>query len=128
MYDRALILGQISEVEEAIRRIERRFQGIASAGDFVADDAGLDRLDGIAMMLIAIGENIKKIDKTTHGKLLERFPEIHWPGVKGTRDILAHDYFGIDHEEIYNICVNDLRPLKQAMTKMREEMPNGPAS
>ena len=77
MYDRALILGQISEVEEAIRRIERRFQGIASAGDFVADDAGLDRLDGIAMMLIAIGENIKKIDKTTHGKLLELFPEIH---------------------------------------------------
>jgi len=128
MRDHSLVLDQISEVEEAIRRIERRFQGIASAEDFIADDAGVDRLDGIAMMLIAIGENIKKIDKTTDGKLLKRSPEIHWPGVKGTRDILAHDYFSIDHEEIYNICVNDLGPLKEAMAKMREEISDGPAS
>jgi uncharacterized protein with HEPN domain len=122
MYDRSLLLEQLDEVDEAIRRIERRFQGIASAADFIASDAGLDRLDGIAMMLIAIGENIKKIDKNTKGKVLERFPEIHWPGVKGTRDIIAHDYFGIDHEEIYNICVNDLLSLKQTMNRMREEI------
>ncbi len=82
MYDRFLLLGQIEEV----------------------------------------GENIKKIDKITQGKLLERFPAIHWPGVKGTRDVLAHDYFGIDHEEIYNICINDLIPLKQAVQRMREEV------
>jgi uncharacterized protein with HEPN domain len=95
MFDRSLVLEQIAGVEEAIRRIERRFQGITSADDFISSDEGLDRLDAIAMMLIAIGENIKKIDKTTKGKLLERFPEIHWPGVKGARDVLAHDYFGI---------------------------------
>lgn len=122
MRDRLLILAQIAQVEEAIRRIERRFQGIASAEDFVAGDEGLDRLDAIAMMLIAIGENIKNIDKTSDGKLLARFPEIHWPGVKGTRDILAHDYFSIDHEEVYNICVNDLEPLKRALRKMRDEV------
>ena len=121
MYDRSLVLEQISDLDEAVRRIERRFQGIASADDFTANDAGLDRLDAIAMMLIAIGENIKKIDKVTHGELLSRFPEVHWPGIKGTRDILAHDYFGIDHEEIYGICVNDLGPLKQALARMREE-------
>lgn len=74
------------------------------------------------MMLIAIGEKIKNIDKTTDGKLLVRFPEIHWPGVKGTRDILAHDYFSIDHEEVYNICVDDLEPLKRAMRKLRNEV------
>ena len=122
MYERFLLLGQIEEVEEAIRRIERRFQGISTAADFIASDGGLDRLDGIAMMLIAIGENNKKIVKITQGKLLERVPAIHWPGVKGTRDVLAHDYFGIDHEEIYNICINDLIPLKQAVQRMREEV------
>jgi uncharacterized protein with HEPN domain len=128
MYDRSLILEQLSDVEEAIRRIERRFQGVASADDFVADESGLDRLDGIAMMLIVIGESFKKIDKITKGKLLERFPEINWPGVKGTRDILAHDYSGIDHEEIYHICLNDLQPLKHAVIRMREELADGAAS
>jgi len=41
--------------------------------------------------------------------------------VKGVRDILAHDYFNIDAEEIYSICMNDLGPLKLALRKMREE-------
>ncbi len=89
MYDHSLILEQIFDVEEAIRRIERRFQGIASPDDLVADETGLDRLDGIAMMLIVIGESFKKIDKITNGKFLERFPGINWPGVKGTREELA---------------------------------------
>jgi len=90
MFDRSLVLEQIAAAEEAIRRIERRFEVITAPDDFVSSDEGLDRLDAIAMMLIAIGESIKKIDKITRGKLLEGFPEIHWPGVKGTRDILAH--------------------------------------
>lgn len=120
MFDRSLVLEQIAGAEEAIRRIERRFQGITAPADFVASDEGFDRLDAIAMMLIAIGESIKKIDKITTGELLEKYPEIHWPGVKGTRDILAHDYFGIDQDEIYNICVNDLLPLKKVLQKMRE--------
>jgi uncharacterized protein with HEPN domain len=121
MYDRELVNDLIEQVEEAIRRIERRFEGIASATDFIANDEGLDRLDGIAMMLIAIGENVKKIDKFTNGDLFAQYPEIQWPGVKGTRDILAHDYFGIDHEEIYAICRSDLGPLKSVLRKIRDE-------
>lgn len=120
MFDRSLVLEQIAGAEEAIRRIERRFKGITAPDDFVSSDEGFDRLDAIAMMLIAIGESIKKIDKITTGELLKKYPEIHWPGVKGTRDILAHDYFGIDQDEIYNICVNDLLPLKKVLQKMRE--------
>ena len=123
MYDKALILEILDEINEAIRRIERRFSEINSPDDFIESDSGLDRLDAIAMMLISIGENIKRIDKITKGLLLPHYPEIHWPGVKGVRDILAHDYFNIDAEEIYNICVNDLEPLKLALRKMRVETP-----
>lgn len=93
MYDKTLVLGLLDEIEEAFRRIDRRFSMIPSPDDFLDSDDGLDRLDGIAMMLIAIGENIKKVDKITKGKLLEVHPEIQWPGVKGVRDVLAHDYF-----------------------------------
>lgn len=119
MSDWSLILDLIDGTEEAIRRIERRFQGVETPEDFISGDEGLDRLDAIAMMLIAIGENMKKIDKATGGELLGKFPEIHWTGVKGTRDILAHDYFGIDHEEIYNICSFEIAPLKDALQRMR---------
>jgi hypothetical protein len=56
MYNRSLLLELLLEIEEAIRRIERRFTNIDSPADFTRDDEGLDRLDGISMMLIAISE------------------------------------------------------------------------
>ncbi|MEM1293544.1 MAG: hypothetical protein AAGH67_18940 [Cyanobacteria bacterium P01_H01_bin.162] len=66
MYNRSLLLELLLEIEEAIRRIERRFTNIDSPADFTRDDAGLDRLDGISMMLIAISENIRRIEKTAN--------------------------------------------------------------
>ena len=54
MYNRSLLLELLLEIEEAIRRIERRFTDIQEAGDFTANDEGLDRLDGIGMMLMAL--------------------------------------------------------------------------
>ncbi|NER82038.1 MAG: hypothetical protein F6K42_21245 [Leptolyngbya sp. SIO1D8] len=42
-----------------INRIERRFVNIQSAEDFTLSHEGLDKLDGIAMMLIGMGESIK---------------------------------------------------------------------
>jgi hypothetical protein len=52
--------------------VERRCRGIGSADDFLRDDEGLDRLDGITMMLIAIGETVKKIERVAGAGLLER--------------------------------------------------------
>jgi uncharacterized protein with HEPN domain len=121
MSERSLLLELLLEVEEAIRRIERRFTGIQKADDFIANDDGLDRLDGISMMLIAISENIRRIDRITGDDLDNRYPEIPWSDVKGIRNILAHDYFDIDPEEVYKICANDLAILKQALAKMRHD-------
>ena len=122
MYDQPLVIELLDQIDEAIRRIERRFLGIREADDFVRDDDGLDRLDAIAMMLLAIGENVKRLDKITEGTLLAGYPAIDCPGVKGIRDILAHDYFNIDAEEVYSIGIKDLQPLKDALRKIREEI------
>lgn len=54
--DPELIQAILENILIAIERIERRFEGINSSDDFVADDEGIDRLDGITMMLIAMGE------------------------------------------------------------------------
>jgi len=119
MSERSLLLELLLEVEEAIRRIERRFTGIQKADDFIANDDGLDRLDGISMMLIVISENVRRIDRIIGNDLDNRHPEIPWSDVKGIRNILAHNYFDIDPEEVYKICANDLAILKQALAKMR---------
>lgn len=119
MYDRSLLLELFIEIDEAIRRIERRFADINSPEDFTRNDNGLDRLDGISMMLISISENIKRIEKIAGTDFLNQYPDIPWLSIKGIRNILAHDYFNIDAEEIYQICSSDLEPLKQVLTRMR---------
>jgi|GEM_PF-3895419 hypothetical protein len=45
----------------------------------MTSDEGIDRLDAICVMLIAIGESCKHLDKITDGKLLARYPSIDWP-------------------------------------------------
>ena len=121
MYDRSLLLELFIEIDEAIRRIERRFADINSPEDFTRNDNGLDRLDGISMMLISISENIKRIEKIAGTDFFKRYPDIPWLSIKGIRNILAHDYFNIDAEEIYKVCSSDLEPLKQVLARMRDE-------
>jgi uncharacterized protein with HEPN domain len=122
MCDRSLLFELLLELEEAIRRIERRFTRIQKADDFIADDDGLDRLDGISMMLIAISENIRRLDRLMAESLANRYPEIPWSEIKGIRNILAHDYFDIDPEEIYRICREDLEILKRVLGKIRHDL------
>ena len=122
MCDRSLLFELLLELEEAIRRIERRFTRIQKADDFIAVDDGLDRLDGISMMLIAISENIRRLDRLMAESLANRYPEIPWSEIKGIRNILAHDYFDIDPEEIYRICREDLEILKRVLGKIRHDL------
>jgi uncharacterized protein with HEPN domain len=121
MSDRSLLFELLLELEEAIRRIDRRFTGIQNANDFITNDDGLDRLDGISMMLIAISENIRRLDRATGENLANRYPEVPWSEVKGIRNILAHDYFDIDPEEIYQICNHDLAILKRVIADIRND-------
>jgi uncharacterized protein with HEPN domain len=121
MYNKAILLEKLEQIDDALKKIERRFSGITSYDDFLDTDNGIDMLDGIAMMLIAIGENFKKIDKKTEGKLLTKYPYINWAGVKGVRDVLSHHYFNLDAEEIFHICTNELQPLKNAVKEMIRE-------
>jgi uncharacterized protein with HEPN domain len=121
MHDRSMLLELFLEIQEGIRRIERRFSGVNTAHDFICNDDGLDRLDAIAMMLVVIGENTKKLDKLIDQELFEQYPDIDWVGMKGLRNILAHNYFSIDAEEIYRICSNEIEPFKNAIELLRND-------
>lgn len=115
----------LAVIDEAARRINRRFIGIKSPEDFTASDEGIDRLDAICMMLIAIGENLKQLDKLTKGELLAQYPQIDWQGAKGIRDIISHHYFQVDTEIIFDVCQSKLPTFISTINLMQEELKNG---
>ena len=122
MYDQELLDEKLNQIADALARVARRFQRIHSADDFLDSEHGQDMLDSICMMLIAVGENFKSIDRHTDGKLLAKYPDVNWKGVKGVRDVISHQYFNIDAEEIYYICSHDLKQLRATVDTMIEDL------
>ncbi|MBW6519970.1 MAG: DUF86 domain-containing protein [Desulfoarculaceae bacterium] len=122
MYDSELVSEILSQILEAAGRIERRFVSIAKADDFLATEAGIDKLDGICMMLITIGESLKNLDKVTGGQLFFTHPEVDWRGAKGMRDIISHHYFDLNAEVVFSVCQERLPGLVQAVTMMLDEV------
>ena len=43
---------------------------------------------------------------------------IPWQKIKDFRNIIAHDYFGIDADEIWDIVNSKILPLKQEVEKL----------
>jgi len=113
-----MILSTLEDIKFSIELIVKRFEKIECSDDFLADENGLEKLDGISMRLVAIGEGFKNIDKLTDKKLLVNYPSVNWKGVKGIRDILSHHYFDLDAETIFVICDSYLEELLNATNKM----------
>lgn len=67
------------------------------------------------MMIEAIGEGFKKIDSKTKRQLLPTRPEIPWKQVMGMRDHIAHGYFDINSDLVWDTIQNDLTPLQTAV-------------
>ena len=75
----------------------------------------MKNLAASCMLIEAIGEGIKQIDKATEGKLLIERPEIPWKDVIGIRNHIAHGYFDIDGEMVLDVVKNDLDSLLAAI-------------
>ena len=122
MYDRDLVLSILVQIEDALGKISERAGRFQSADEFTGSSSGMEALDSICMLFMAIGEAVKNINKITSGTFLSRYPEIDWKGVMGFRDIIAHQYFDIDADQVFWICNHELRPLSLAIHKMIAEL------
>lgn len=122
MCDMELLAERLMMVLESLERIPRRFEGIAAPSDFTDTAAGVDRMDAICMMLIAAGEELKKIDIRTEGKLLSGYPGVNWRDVIRVRDFLAHGYYRVNPEQLFAICRDDVPVLVQTVRKMIEDL------
>ncbi len=80
MSDDSLLLDRLRLILAALERIPRRFAKIETPGDFVSSQSGVDLMDSICMVLLAAGEELKKIDNETGGVFFAQYPQIKWRG------------------------------------------------
>ena len=122
MYDKELVLEVLGQIRTASQTILDRFKTIKTVSDFTDSPAGREKLDSICMLLIAIGESLKKLDKITEGSLLPKYSQIDWKKAKGLRDIISHQYFDVNAEAIFDVCKTKIKILSDTITKIIEDL------
>ena len=113
---------QLHQIQEAIQKLELWNAALTDVNDLVASPEGMKTLAADCMLIEAIGEGIKRIDERTRQQLLPTRPEIPWKAVKGMRDHIAHGYFDINTDFVWDVIKNDLPALKDAINYFKEHL------
>lgn len=118
------LLDRLQNISDALDRIFLRNEHIECENDYYTSPGGMEKLESTSMLLIAIGESLKGIDRITKGELLSMFPSVNWRQAKGLRDIIAHNYFQIDGAVILDTVRNDLPMMKSTILEIIQYVKN----
>ena len=62
---KGIALDILEDILSAIEKLEERTKDVNTIDDFLCSSSGMVLLDATCMLLIAIGESLKNLDKTT---------------------------------------------------------------
>lgn len=100
--DEAISLNMLESLNK-IQEITKKFNNFEDfTNDYVSFDA-------VMMNFIVIGEMASKLSDG----FKDKHNEIEWRKISSLRNVIAHDYFGIDGKEIWQIINNKLPELKK---------------
>ncbi len=105
----------LKQIRESIHNLELWNAPLMDVNELLASPDGMKTLAADCMLIEAIGESIKRVDERTHQQLLPLRPEIPWKAVKGMRDHIAHGYFDINTDLVWDVVKNNLPALRDAI-------------
>jgi uncharacterized protein with HEPN domain len=114
-----------SHNRRGIEKIRRRAGCLDSADCFVNTPEGTEKLDAVAMRLLAIAGALKEVEALTEGTLFARHPEVDWTAFTAFPDAVARSSFDIDADRVFRMMRRMLPPLSAAVRAMIAETGGG---
>lgn len=103
----------LHDILDAINKAEEFVQGL-SFEDFQKDEK---TQYAVIRALEIIGEATKKIPDDVKSQ----YSDLSWRDIAGMRDILIHDYFGVDTEVVWKTILTDLPELRAQIEQILSE-------
>lgn len=111
----------LESIEKTISDLIEWNKNIKSAEDYFTSQTGMQLLAANCTLITAIGEGINRVNKTLPAFLHTNYPDIPWHAIIGMRNHIAHGYFELDAEMVYDAIVNDIPPLQVAIQSAIKE-------
>jgi len=103
----------LGDIQESCEKILRFTKGMTYK-EFIHDDL---HFDAVLRNLEVIGEAVKNISEETR----ITYPNVKWRKIAGFRDIVAHEYFGVNEETVWDIVRNQIPDLLEIVKMMLKE-------
>ena len=105
----------LEDILEAIHKIREFTSGTSLTT--LSKDA--KTLDAVIRNLEVIGEAVKRLPEEVRSQQ----PDVEWKKIAGLRDILIHEYFGINVEVVWDVVQHKLLGLEDAVRKLLGSQP-----
>lgn len=113
-----IIQETLLNIRQSILMLQEWNEGVKSTDEWTNSSSGMQKLAANCMLIEAIGEAVKKIEKRVGREFLNQRPEIPWQDVMSMRNHIAHGYFELDDAYVLSVIQNDLAPLLEAIDSL----------
>lgn len=104
----------LDDILESIGKIEKYTEKV-SEEEFYKND---QLQDSILRRLEVIGEAVNNIPK----EFRDKYSKIPWRKISGIRNVLIHEYFGVNMKRVWKVIVEDISKLKEDIIKIKKEI------